>query len=119
VAISVTNLIWTAQDEKSLAEIRKKVAAFQRRTTNPAIGETVVVQVNLGASVEPGARELRMQTPTGLSNPLAFRVGQLPEFTKPQPVIAEEVFPFKKAGNNNVPKPTPPSETRIAIPATV
>jgi hypothetical protein len=118
-APSFTNLVWTAQDEKSLAEIRKKVAAFQRRPVNPAIGETVFVQVALAASAEPGERELRMQTPAGLSNPLVFRVGQLPEYIKPQPVVGEEAFPFKQAKNNSDPKAAPPSEVRIIIPATV
>lgn len=46
----------------------------------PAIAETVTVRVTIAADAEPGPRELRLETPSGLSNPLVFYVGQLPEF---------------------------------------
>lgn len=46
----------------------------------PAIAETVTVRVTIAADAKPGRRELRLETPAGLSNPLAFHVGQLPEF---------------------------------------
>ena len=53
-----------------------------RRNPNPAIAETVTVRVTLATNAEPGEREIRLATPTGLSNPLRFCVGQLPEFNK-------------------------------------
>jgi len=46
----------------------------------PAIAETVTVKITIAADAEPGPRELRLETPSGLSNPLVFHVGQLPEF---------------------------------------
>lgn len=46
----------------------------------PAIAETVTVEMTIAADAEPGPRELRLETPAGLSNPLVFHVGQLPEF---------------------------------------
>jgi hypothetical protein len=46
----------------------------------PAIAETVTVRVTIAADAKPGPRELRLETPAGLSNPLVFHVGQLPEF---------------------------------------
>ncbi|MHC4170884.1 MAG: PPC domain-containing protein, partial [Planctomycetota bacterium] len=46
----------------------------------PAIAETVTVKMTIAADAEPGPRELRLETPAGLSNPLVFHVGQLPEF---------------------------------------
>ncbi len=45
----------------------------------PAIAETVTVRVSIAANAAPGPRELRLETPAGLSNPLVFYVGQLPE----------------------------------------
>ncbi|MBN1360383.1 MAG: PPC domain-containing protein [Sedimentisphaerales bacterium] len=63
---------------REIAEIRRELAAFRRRV-NPAIAETVTVQVTVPPSAQPGARELRLVTPTGVSNPLVFEVGQLPE----------------------------------------
>jgi len=46
----------------------------------PAIAETVTVRVKIANDAKPGPRELRLETPAGLSNPLVYHVGQLPEF---------------------------------------
>ncbi len=49
-------------------------------TAVASIAETVTVRVTIAADAEPGQRELRLETPAGLTNPLVFTVGQLPEF---------------------------------------
>jgi len=54
-------------------------------TAAPAIAETVAVRVTIAPDAEPGQRELRLETPAGLTNPLAFWVGQLPEFREKPP----------------------------------
>ncbi len=46
----------------------------------PAIAETVTIRMTIAKDAKPGPRELRLQTRAGLSNPLVFHVGQLPEF---------------------------------------
>ena len=74
---------WTAADEAQLLEIRKKMSSAVRRPANPAIGELAVVQVTIAADAQPGRRELRIATPTALSNPLVVHIGQLPEFSAP------------------------------------
>ena len=56
-----------------------------QRHANPAIAETVTLQVTMAPDAEPGQRELRLATPPGLSNPLVFCVGQLPEFSRAGP----------------------------------
>ena len=40
--------------------------------------------MTIAADAELGQRELRLAAPNGLSNPLAFQVGQLTEFRKPE-----------------------------------
>jgi hypothetical protein len=78
-----TRPTWTAADEKTLAEVRQKLASTPRRQANPALAETVTIRVTVDGSAAPGPRELRLLTATGLSNPLVFSVGQLPEYTTP------------------------------------
>jgi len=73
---------WTAEDEQMLAEIKKKLANPPNRQANPVIAETVTIQVTIAPDVEPGERELRLGTPSGLSNPLVFCIGQLAEFSE-------------------------------------
>jgi len=74
---------WTAADEGRLREVRMKMASGVRKPANPAICELAIVQISVAADAEPGRRELRIATPGGLSNPLVFFVGQLPEFSEP------------------------------------
>ena len=80
-----TNPQWTAEDEQMLAEIKKKLANPPNRQGNPVIAETVTIEVTMAPDTEPGERELRLGTPSGLSNPLVFCVGQLAEFSEKEP----------------------------------
>ncbi len=80
-----TNPQWTAEDEQMVAEIKKKLANPPNRQANPAIAETVTIEVTMAPDTEPGERELRLGTPSGLSNPLVFCVGQLVEFSEKEP----------------------------------
>jgi hypothetical protein len=68
-----------------LAEIKKKLANPPNRQGNPVIAETVTIEVTMAPDTEPGERELRLGTPSGLSNPLVFCVGQLAEFSEKEP----------------------------------
>jgi hypothetical protein len=70
-----------AEVRKEIADIVKRLLAF-RSKAGPAIAETVTVEISLAADAAPGDRQLRLTAATGLSNPLIFCVGQLPEFRK-------------------------------------
>ena len=72
----------TASEEKSLAELMRTLTMFGRRLSNPALSEFVTLHVTLAANAEPGRREIRLESPLGLTNPVAFYVGRLPEVTK-------------------------------------
>ena len=112
-----TNLTWTAADAKAFQDIRTRLAGFQRRPPNPAIAETVSVQVDLAADAQPGRRELRVWTPQGLSNPLVFCVDQLPEISKPAPRPNTD-FPNRRPARNAAEgEAVPATETSLTIPA--
>lgn len=74
---------FTPADEKRAAEIRSALASRGNRQATVAIAETVTVEITLAPGATPGERELRLKTPAGLSNPLVFCVGQLPEIAAP------------------------------------
>jgi hypothetical protein len=104
---------------KELLEIRKKLAAFAKRP-NPAIAETVTVQVTIQEDAEPGQRELRLTAAAGLSSPLAFHVGQLPEVCRHPPKESEEPANSKDLKRRpQPPSTTPRPEIQIALPAVV
>jgi len=74
---------WTPELEAQLAEIRDRLSTFDiRRSSVPALAETVSVAVTFSPDAEPGERELRLQTELGLTNPLRFCVGQHPEYVE-------------------------------------
>src|ERR1035437_9314535 len=119
-SLSGTNVVWTAADEKMIAEMRQKMFLFApRRNLNPAIGETVTVRVTLAPDAESGERELKLETPTGLSNPLRFSVGQLVEYNKRDSKLSADSENLRQRRFNNEQKAVAPTEMNITLPATV
>jgi hypothetical protein len=115
-----TNVVWTAADDTLLAAMRQKLILFApRRNGNPAIAETVSVRVTLAPNAEPGERELRVATPTGLSNPLRFCVGQLVEYNKRDLKLGAGPAPQRPLRFNNEQKAVEPTEMNITLPAII
>ena len=104
---------------KEMFETQKKLSRarseFMRREAQPALADTFTVEVTLAANAEPGLRELRVETPRGVSNPLAFYVGRLPEFREKEP---EPVFEPQDLLEGVIRQP-PGTETPITLPAVV
>ena len=80
----------TAEERQMVLDIRKKLLKFYSRPPNPAIAETAVLHVTTSPDAKPGVRELRLETPAGLTNPLVFQIGRLPEVVK-KPVDEDEL----------------------------
>ncbi|MEN6301973.1 MAG: PPC domain-containing protein [Armatimonadia bacterium] len=69
---------------KQLQELQAKL--FDPKVQpNAQIAETVVLQVTVAQGAALGMRELRVQTPIGLSNPVRFEVSGLPEVAEQEP----------------------------------
>ncbi|MEW6250382.1 MAG: PPC domain-containing protein, partial [Planctomycetota bacterium] len=69
-------------EEKSLRELLHVVSElreFRKRQPNTQIAEAVLLEITLDPNAAPGDRELRLQTRSGLTNPLKFQVGHWPE----------------------------------------
>ena len=64
-------------------EIRTTLTRFGRQLANPALNEFATLQVTIASNAPAGRREIRLLTGVGLSNPLAFEVDVLPEFSQP------------------------------------
>ena len=82
--------------QKEMAEIREKLANPKNRNRdNPQLAEDVTLRVVVASDARLGRRELRLQTAMGLSNPVAFYVGQLPECIEHEPnnKIADQNVP--------------------------
>lgn len=104
---------------KEIAEIRKKLSTFVRMP-NPVLSETVTLQVTLASDAEPGRREFRLEGANGLSNPMVFQVGQLPEQSKKEAKIGGNPMPGQPPRGPGEPRSTAPEpEINITLPTVV
>jgi hypothetical protein len=69
--------------QKEMTDIRLKLATFNRGVS-PVLAETATLEITLAPDAELGRRVLRLATPQGLSNPLRFSIGELPEYVEKQ-----------------------------------
>jgi hypothetical protein len=63
---------------QELAQLRARLFD-PKKQMNAQIGEQVVIEVTIDPDAAPGNRELRLATAGGVTNPLRFQVGVLPE----------------------------------------
>jgi len=56
-----------------------------KKQFNPQIAERITLELTLPEGLAPGEHELRIMTTNGISNPLIFEVGQMPEVTENEP----------------------------------
>lgn len=101
-----------------IARIEKRTREFVQTPACAAIATLAFVEVQLAPDAEPGRREIRLVTTRGVSNPLAFQIGQLPELTRkpmlttPRQVLGKEAQALRK-------RPAGEAEERIVVPCTV
>ena len=69
-------------DEKA---VTKYYRMHTKEQFNPQIADRLRIDVTIARDAPPGVRELRVYTPGGLSNPLYFEVGTLPETMEEEP----------------------------------
>jgi ribosomal protein L40E len=104
--------------EKLIERIERRFAEDER---TPAVGsqtELVFAEITVAPDAKPGRREIRLVTKRGVSNPLPFYVGQVPEVArKPMktmqlPVLGKEYLAQRK-------RPQEEEEVRITVPCTM
>ncbi|MCX7825375.1 MAG: PPC domain-containing protein [Verrucomicrobiae bacterium] len=66
-----------------ITKLEKRLAEYVQEPANAAVANTLIAEVRIAGDAKPGDREIRVETPRGLSNPLVFNIGQLPEYTAP------------------------------------
>ena len=101
----------TPDEMKSAMEIKKKLMAFGRKLSNPALSEFVTLQFSIPPNAPVGKYEVRLVAQGGLSNPMAFYVGELPEFSKPD---WKSLPRNRKSMNPVIPKT---EEIKVSLPA--
>lgn len=106
-------------DRKEIASIREELARAAV-PVSPVLAEQVFLQVAIAKDAAPGPRELRLQAKSGMSNPVVFDVGQLPEVAQKKESFDPEARPRPALARFIKPR-TPPKEGvfRVSLPATL
>ena len=69
---------------KAFIELRKRLRD-PRRQPNAQIGETATFKITIAADARPGRREIRLNTSSGVTNPLVLDIGQCTEYLETEP----------------------------------
>ena len=101
-----------------IARIDKRTREFVQTPACNSISSLVIAEVTFAPNAEPGAREIRLVTPRGVSNPLVFHVGQVPETCRPAMITATIQVLGKEASALRK-RPTNEVEVHITVPCTV
>jgi len=76
-------------DNKSLRELAHVISIIffprSKQQLNRQLAEKVLIEITIEPDAAPGNRELRLGTKTGLTNPMVFQVGLLPEVRELEP----------------------------------
>ncbi len=109
-----------SQDDprKLIARIEKRVGEFVQTPACAALATLAIVEVAIEPQAVPGRREIRLVTPRGVSNPLAFHVGQAPEFSR-KPMLSATLQVLGKEARALRQRPADEVEDRVTIPCTV
>lgn len=109
-----------SQDDtrKLIARIEKRVGEYVQTPACAALAALAIVEVAIEPQAEPGRREIRLVTPRGVSNPLAFHVGQVPEFSR-KPMLSATLQVLGKEARALRQRPADEVEDRVTIPCTV
>ncbi len=113
------------KDPEKLAQLNALDESFHLRlVSSDALAETIEFELDIASDAKVGERRLFVITPYGVSNPVTFMVGNLPEFSKPslREVARERAKNAKNKGSLIwgymkksflVPKIDPPMEVKI------
>ena len=75
---------WTPEDKRLLDALQSERDTKRPNRQMPnTLAETVTLRITLPKNTPAGQAELRLASPSGLSNPLVFQIGCLPEFVEP------------------------------------
>ncbi len=104
--------------EEQLAKIQKRLSETVRQPACASIANITVIEVTIDKRAVPGERELRLVTLAGISNPMVFYVGRLPEYSR-KPLGTCEIQVLGKEEMALRRRPPEEMETHITLPSTV
>jgi hypothetical protein len=106
-----------------IARLEKILREHVDQPASAALANLAIIEVTITPEAMPGEREIRLGTPRGLSNPLVFIIGQLPEIspppalTSPRQVLGKEEQSLRRK-KRAPPEPVKPEMMMMMMDAT-
>ena len=113
---AVANNQAPAQD--LMERIERRVREAVQTPACASISSLVMVEVTIAPEAAPGLREMRLVTPRGVTNPLRFDVGQVPESSR-KPMISASLQVLGKEATALRKRPPEEAEETLTLPCTV
>jgi hypothetical protein len=106
-------------ESRQLAErIRTRLEDYAPQPACSAIANLVEIEVTVAADARPGSREIRLVTWRGVSNPLVFDIGEVPEFQR-APMNTAQIQVLGKEEQSLRSRPEDEAEQRVTLPCTL
>jgi hypothetical protein len=74
------------EKQEMIARIEKRMREWVNRPACAALSAIAVIEVSIAPDAKPGPREIRLITARGMTNPMPFHIGQVPEVAR-KPMI--------------------------------
>ncbi len=104
--------------QKMLDNIDKRIKGWVNRPACAALAEIALVDVTIAPDAEPGPREIRLVTAQGITNPMVFYVGQVPEVARtPMKTCVFQVLGKEALAQRK--RPPEEEEATITVPCTM
>jgi hypothetical protein len=91
---------------RELAHVKYELQNFRKNQQNAQLAEAVIIEVTVDPGAALGDREMRIGSAAGLTNPMCFRIGTLPETRELEP-------------NGLPPNPKAPKDVPLDLPILV
>ena len=101
-----------------IERIERRVREAVQTPACASLSSLVMVEVTITSDAPPGSREMRLVTPRGVTNPLRFQVGQVPESSR-KPMISATLQVLGKEATALRKRPPEEAEETITLPCTV
>ncbi len=98
--------------------IRTRLEEYVPQPASNAIANLVEIEVTVAADARPGSREIRLVTWKGVSNPLVFDIGEVPEFQR-APMNTAQIQVLGKEEQSLRSRPEDEAEQRVTLPCTL
>ncbi len=107
--VAATNLIMA---------VEKRVREYVQNPACVSIANLAVVELAIAPDAPPGEREIRLVTARGVSNPLVFVIGQVPEYSR-KPMLTATLQVLGKEAGALRKRPAAEVEDQVTVPCTV